>query len=189
MLYESRRDDHLLLVNPLNGHWWVGPQDEEDEGRQEIQTLSAVADTQAPPDYPMMIVAIKNRDCNIDCTYCFAEADKEHSYLTKDELILVLRKVLDSFPHKMINFLFTGGEPFLHFPVISEAIRVFHGSLDEAERSRCRFSFMSNGTAFKKSMLPFLKDYEINLGISWMVPQIYMTAIAHTGEARALSKT
>ena len=169
-IYESVREGKVLLIEPRSGHWWIGPCQQRLAGKE---LVSQWASENEEPDvtYPELILAIKNRDCNLKCTYCFADADHTRTYLSVDDLLTIFDRTLGSFPEKRINFLFTGGEPLLHFPVIQEAVSRFRASGRDRDGRNPKFSIMTNGTLFNKTVIDFLQTQSIQISVSFDGPR------------------
>jgi len=75
--------------------------------------------------------------CTRECEHCFAWGSPQQRgcmTLEKIKLILNQAKELDS----LVSITFTGGEPFLHYPILLSAVRL-------AARSHLKVSVISNG--------------------------------------------
>jgi len=169
-LYESRRGSHLLIIEPRSGRWWIGSAGRAAEGRNEVTRLARLPDANPEPSsydaFPSMLVVIKNKDCNLSCTYCFAEADDNRTYPDGSQLADLLERILRSFPQKKFVFLFSGGEPLLHFDSIRSAVDVFTDRLDPRLRQRVSFGLMTNGTPISQSVVDFLKKNAVQVCVS-----------------------
>lgn len=169
-LYESRRNGNTLVIHPRSGRWWVGPEARADFGRRKVRRLARCPDRREQPsyeEYPTMLVVVKNKDCNLACTYCFAEADHTRLYQTSDFLVRLFHRILESFPKKKrIVYLFSGGEPLLHFKTIRGSVRRFWSELGEDQRERVVFGVMSNGTPITHEMAAFFQEYKVKVCVS-----------------------
>lgn len=169
-LYESRKNGNVLVIHPRSGRWWIGPEARVGAGRREVERLSAYPDRREQPGYaehPTMLVVVKNKGCNLACTYCFAEADHTRLYQTSEFLSSLFRRILDNFPRKeTIVYLFSGGEPLIHFKTIRGAVKRFWSELDEDRRERVMFGVMSNGTPITEEMAEFFREYDVNVCVS-----------------------
>lgn len=169
-LYESRRSDgKVLLIDPPSGRWWIGTESRVETGREKVQQVTTLAEPVDPAydEYPVMLAVVKNKDCNLGCTYCFAEADMNRAYLTGDKLCQMLQRILSNFPHKQrIVFLFSGGEPLLHFKTIREAVSRLWKTLPESERERVVWGIMTNGTPITPEIARFFREYDFNVCVS-----------------------
>lgn len=168
-LYESYRNGKALVIDPPTGRWWVGSEKRIEIGREKVQQSAPhdPAEDTSYEDYPAMLAVVKNKDCNLGCTYCFAEADLNRAYHTGDQLRRLFHRILESFPNKKtIVFLFSGGEPLLHFKTIREGVQRFWAELDQTQRERVVFGLMSNGTPITREMVEFFREYDVNVCVS-----------------------
>lgn len=168
-LYESRRNGNALVIHPRSGRWWVGAEERVDHGRREVERLARHPEPEVPSydEYPTMLAVVKNKDCNLACTYCFAEADHTRLYQTSEFLSRLFHRILENFPRKeRIVYLFSGGEPLIHFKTIRGSVQRFWSELDAEQRERVVFGLMSNGTCITPEMAEFFREYRVNVCVS-----------------------
>lgn len=169
-LYESwRSDGRVLIIDPPSGRWWIGKESRVEQGRDKVRHVNTLTEPVDPAyeEYPVMLAVIKNKDCNLGCTYCFAEADMNRAYLTGEKICGLFHQILSNFPKKKrIVFLFSGGEPLLHFKTIREAVAKFTEEAEPAERDRVMWGIMTNGTPITDEVADFFKEYGFNVCVS-----------------------
>jgi uncharacterized protein len=169
-LYETRRGPHLLIIDPGSGRWWIGAGNNAEEGRRKVRHLArqpdAHRDLGSYENFPEMLVVIKNKDCNLSCTYCFADADSNRAYPDSGDLADLFIRILRDFPRKKFVFLFSGGEPLLHFDAIRSAVEDFTDRLDPELSHRVSFGLMTNGTPINPEVVDFIKKYAVQVCVS-----------------------
>jgi uncharacterized protein len=116
------------------------------------------------------LIAHITQDCNLRCTYCYADhglygaADKKlmTAETVRGYLDLLLRESGDQ---RSLNFTFFGGEPLMNFPAIEEA--VVYGRRRAAQLGkRIRFSMTTNGTLFDEEKVRFVLENEVSVTVS-----------------------
>ena len=109
-------------------------------------------------------------DCNLRCTYCFADAGEYHM---RDRSLLppeIGKKALDWLVQKSGNRYnlevdFFGGEPLLNFPAIQEVV-AYGRELEKKHHKRFKFTTTTNGVNLNDEMIEFLNKEMDNVVIS-----------------------
>lgn len=113
------------------------------------------------PDYKKFnpnIRLLLTTACNLNCVYCYANANKINSYLDIEKLKLLL----DSIPSHIdsLNIEFHGGEPTVAFNQMREA----HQHISQ-RFPKSTFMIQTNGV-FNKGILKWLLDNNITINFS-----------------------
>ncbi len=109
------------------------------------------------------------QDCNLRCTYCYAEAGTYGSkpcLLAPETARKAVRYLLDnSADQQSVTLIFFGGEPLLNMPAIraatSEAIS-YAGKIGK----KVSFSITTNGTLLDSDIVKFLHQHRVSVAVS-----------------------
>lgn len=112
-----------------------------------------------------LIELLVTEKCNLGCVYCLAGTSPAMPVMTPE----IARRTID-LAYRMeeassLAFEFSGGEPFMKFPLLRELVPYIR---DHPER-RGRpvfFHMQSNGTLLNEERVRWLKEHEIRLGLS-----------------------
>jgi uncharacterized protein len=118
--------------------------------------------------YPNLCVLHITNNCNLRCSYCFANCTANSSFD-----ISVIYAAIDKFfqlPSKHIYIDFHGGEPMLYFSAIKDAVIYSKKKALEFEKD-VSFIIQTNGTLFTEENVKFIKENNIILGVSLDGPQ------------------
>lgn len=97
--------------------------------------------------------------CNMKCAFCFGGFKESEKLLSKEQWILLIKKIGKSTKHlkdRRINF--AGGEPLL-YPHLAELIRI-------AKREGFKTSMITNGSLLTEKFLDEVRDCIDMIGIS-----------------------
>jgi len=116
------------------------------------------------------LIAHVTQDCNLRCTYCYADHGLYGAMekklmapgMIREYVDLLLRESLDQ---RSLNFTFFGGEPLMNFPAIEEAVRYGRERAREAGK-RIRFSLTTNGTLFDEEKIRFILANDVAVTVS-----------------------
>ncbi|MDD3178231.1 MAG: radical SAM protein [Candidatus ainarchaeum sp.] len=114
-------------------------------------------------EIPFVIIFKITKNCNLNCKYCYST---KNNILIKDSVINSFCKMVSQY-NKSLQIIFHGGEPLLEFDKIKSIILKFKN------KKNITFSIQTNGTLLNRSMILFLKKYNVNLSISIDGPKIY----------------
>lgn len=108
------------------------------------------------------VVLRYTKSCNLSCSYCYAHTDlKPPTSMSNETVLYILRKLSKSYPEKVLNLSFHGGEPLLNYnklvPLVKEIRKIFEN---------IKFYIQTNGTLVTKEIAGFLKAENFNVGIS-----------------------
>jgi len=146
------------------------------EGLRDAQILLPVSGEKSsmpslePATTPLSTLVLEvAQDCNLRCTYCYAEAGTYGSkpcLLTPETARKAVRYLLDnSADQKYVTLIFFGGEPLLNMPAIraatSEAIS-YGGEIGK----KVRFSLTTNGTLLDAEIVKFLHHHRVSVAVS-----------------------
>lgn len=128
-----------------------------------------------PGNVPLSTLVLEvAQDCNLRCTYCYAEAGTYGAtpcLLDPGTARQAVRHLLDnSGDHEHVTLIFFGGEPLLNMPAIraatSEAIS-YGGKLGK----EVHFSITTNGTLLDPDCVAFLHDHRVSIAVSMDGPR------------------
>ncbi|MDT8320504.1 MAG: radical SAM protein [Xanthomonadales bacterium] len=109
------------------------------------------------------------QDCNLRCTYCYAEAGTYGAapcLLAPDTAREAVRYLLDqSGDREQVTLVFFGGEPLLNMQAVRAATREaisYGGELGK----RVQFSLTTNGTLLNAGIVNFLHEHRVSVAVS-----------------------
>jgi radical SAM additional 4Fe4S-binding domain len=141
------------------------------------QTINNVRRDRDPNTLPSLAVAKLSEKCNLNCSYCYIEAENKKTGMMSDEIAF---QIVDEFlgMHKndeqLINYVFHGGEPLLNFGLmkkVAEYVKPF--------REKLHLSIQTNGTLINDEIAEFFKKYDVKVGVSIDGPQFIQDASRH----------
>lgn len=113
------------------------------------------------------IILLVAQDCNLRCSYCYADEGKYNNSGTMD--FAIAKKSIDFLIHKSesekLGICFFGGEPLLNFKLIKEVVDYCHTKEKETNK-KFGFSMTSNGTLINNEIEEFIIKNNIKLQIS-----------------------
>ncbi len=108
-------------------------------------------------------------DCNLRCTYCYADTGPyggERGQMTctmaRRYVDLLLERSLDA---PQVTLIFFGGEPLLNYPTLVDAMRYGRARAAECGK-RMRFAITTNGTLLDQEKFAALVDDEVSITVS-----------------------
>jgi uncharacterized protein len=128
-----------------------------------------------PENVPLSTLVLEvAQDCNLRCTYCYAEAGTYGAapcLLAPETARRAVRYLLDnSGDREHVTLVFFGGEPLLNMPAIraatSEAIS-YGGKIGK----EVRFSLTTNGTLLDPEIVTFLHANRVSVAVSMDGPR------------------
>lgn len=157
-------------------------ENEINEAYEEIKTLKENEVLFTEDIYEDMIPQINKRqpvvkalclhiahDCNLKCSYCFAEEGEYHG---KRQLMSleVGKKAIDflienSGNRKNLEIDFFGGEPLLNFEVVKEIVK-YARSLENKYNKNFRFTITTNGILLNDEIIEFINKNMHNVVLS-----------------------
>lgn len=157
-------------------------ENEINEAYEEIKTLKENEVLFTEDIYEDMIPQINKRqpvvkalclhiahDCNLKCSYCFAEEGEYHG---KRQLMSleVGKKAIDfliknSGNRKNLEIDFFGGEPLLNFEVVKEIVK-YARSLEDKYNKNFRFTITTNGILLNDEIIEFINKNMHNVVLS-----------------------
>ena len=148
------------------------------ENEQRIQeSFDAIHENLAPHTLPSLAVAKLTEKCNLNCSYCYIEAGCQKKGMMDEKIaIQIVNEYLEM--HKEdnlpLNYAFHGGEPLLNFDIMKKVTEYA-----KPYRNRLNLSIQTNGTLINDEIAEFLKDNNIDIGISIDGPQFIHDASRH----------
>ena len=117
-----------------------------------------------PPITRMELFLTEN--CNLRCDYCFVEGkNREHAMSWETARRAIDLLIAESRSSEDVAIMFMGGEPFLMFDVLRQAVEYAESRAAELGK-KTNFSTTTNGTLFTEEMLSFCRDHRISFLLS-----------------------
>lgn len=155
----------LEVLQGLRDAQILKPEPREKEAPKKIQ----------PGTVPLSTLVLEvAQDCNLRCSYCYAEAGTYGAtpcLLTPAKARQAVRYLLDnSGQAEHVTLIFFGGEPLLNMPAIRAATReaISHGG---KTGKKVHFSLTTNGTLLDPEIVTFLHDNRVAVAVSMDGPR------------------
>lgn len=161
-----RRGRRTVIFDPVTTAWARCDPDSCQlcYGRNIGQTMRKAPDW--PDSFVNHICAVLRvtRKCNLDCIYCYAEAQR----FGPDMDLAVARKIVDrllQLPTNHITIRWSGGEPLMAFDIIREATNY---ARERAKKKKKKISFFiqTNATLLTESRIDEIMRLNIGLAVS-----------------------
>ena len=127
------------------------------------KTLKSMSTFETQPNQGVYeLVLMISQDCNMKCSYCYADAgtySEEASFMDREIAKIGVEKIFQVEDIKEIMFF--GGEPFLNFPLIREIVE-----LNREKGRELKYGVVTNGTIMTDSILKFLKENNFGVTVS-----------------------
>ncbi len=114
------------------------------------------------------------KGCNLRCGYCYY-AQREDAYQPSKRMTVEVAEqsvdllIREAPPGDTIHLHFFGGEPLLNFPLLQHTVH--YGEQKARENGReITFEVTTNGTLFSESVIEFLNEHRIRVGVSFDGP-------------------
>ena len=129
----------------------------------------------APENVPLSTLVLEvAQDCNLRCTYCYADAGTYGAapcLLAPETARSAVRYLLDnSGDREQVTLIFFGGEPLLNMPAVkaatSEAV-AYGGEIGK----QVRLSLTTNGTLLDPDIVSFLHAHRVSVAVSMDGPR------------------
>ncbi len=115
------------------------------------------------------ICLVLNNDCNLKCSYCFANKglyDNPHKQMQFDTAKKSIDMLIESAKKNKFNKIsiaFFGGEPLLSFDLIKKCVYYVENLKDNII---CEYKITTNATLFNMHIIKFMEKYKFNVMIS-----------------------
>lgn len=139
---------------------------------QIIKLRTPVCYPKAPnPDKTNRVTIILSQLCNMECAYCYAHDAHSNDVIKKEQLKIVLDKVLQS-EQKRKSFSFVGGgEPTLTWDLFQWAVEYIRK--EQKAEDIVNIGLTTNGTLLDSNKIVFLKENMVNVSLSFdILPEI-----------------
>lgn len=105
---------------------------------------------------------IPTYDCNFACTYCYQQANGNHSSaMNKETIANLLRYVEDNLKKcNGLSVLWYGGEPLIKFDLIKE-LSTYFMEMSAKENKQYRASMITNGALLSDAVIEDLRNFRI----------------------------
>lgn len=108
--------------------------------------------------------------CNLKCKYCLKHEKNNNSKAIPDEIKKSIKKILSLFSDckNDIKVEISGGEPFLALKEINIFSELLKNEIKEKFKKKVniQYNIITNGTILNKEIITFLKNQDVDLGIS-----------------------
>ncbi len=115
------------------------------------------------------VVLVVTHDCNMKCTYCCMDDSYKNIAnvsMNSDTAFNSIDWLIEqSGDLEILSIGFFGGEPFLNFPVIKEAV-LYARTREKQTGKKFGFRIVTNGSLLNSDHIAFIKKYEIGLTVS-----------------------
>jgi radical SAM additional 4Fe4S-binding domain len=150
-------------IEPETNFWGTGDTAKLQELYSQMQTKLAAEMKKLRYSTDLILFYVNPTDmCNANCQYCYLpkEVKSRGKNMTYDELKAIVEKAKAFFITKKQkgSVIFHGTEPLLNKENLFRIIKEYHQDLF--------FGLQTNGLALTESDAAFIKQYEINIGIS-----------------------
>lgn len=125
------------------------------------------------------ITILPTLDCNLACKYCFEEANRSNTVMSKEVIGKLKEYISEKFNDKNreLNIAWFGGEPLMAFPVMEEITRYV-----ESIGIPFRANIITNGVLLTKSKIQKLESLKIKQ------LQITLDGNTHTHDTKRIFK-
>ena len=129
-----------------------------------IETIAKASDVFT--DLKQMNVILTNA-CNLSCSYCYEQHNKDFGRFTPDSLIKIYRFLVNSNKRQKKVFQFFGGEPLIHKDLILNFLRDNQTELEENARgdSSTAVGIVTNGLLLTDELINEYFSYDF----TWML--------------------
>jgi radical SAM protein with 4Fe4S-binding SPASM domain len=135
-----------------------------DHAQREVQKTHGIEETAE-------LSILLNYICNFSCSYCYSAKGRSGKAIDKDNLFTALRFFIDKNNSNKKNLRITfsgGGDPLMSPLLLKEAI-LYADSLAQLQDFSIRYGIVTNGTLLNREIIELVKQYKIDLVISFDV--------------------
>ncbi|MDH3454454.1 MAG: SPASM domain-containing protein [Desulfuromonadales bacterium] len=123
-----------------------------------------------PLGMPMATMVLEvAQDCNLRCTYCYAEGGAyggDRRLLTPDMARKAVRLLIqEAGDREAVTLVLFGGEPLMNMPAIEAAVDEA-GLRGKETGKRVQMSLTTNGTLLKPGIIDFLQRHRVSVSVS-----------------------
>jgi radical SAM protein with 4Fe4S-binding SPASM domain len=113
-----------------------------------------------------LVELLLTEKCNLGCGYCLAGANPAMPAMTAEIARIAVDRAFAMEEAKVVGFEFSGGEPFLKFPLMQDLVAYIRGHPRRDGRS-LYLSVQSNGTLLDRERVNWIKANGVQIGISF----------------------
>ncbi len=116
-------------------------------------------------------VILLTQQCNLQCSYCYAKTSRANNMASKEDIKLIVDRILANRPKSQKIFSFIGGgEPTLNWNLLVWSIEYIRKN---QRHENVIISITTNGTLLDEKRIVWLKRNKINVGLSYdILPEI-----------------
>lgn len=113
------------------------------------------------------VTLIMTTDCTLRCKYCFTQDyGFKAEYADQKLFINFINEIQEKKNSGSIDFLFFGGEPFVHFKQMKEIQEYYEKKDFIYSNTKILFSVVTNGTILNNQIVKFINKYLHNIQFS-----------------------
>jgi len=113
----------------------------------------------------LLVEILLTQKCNLACRYCLAEAGPDMPHLHPEVAYAAVDAAFNLRTDRPLSIQLSGGEPFVNFKLFKALVEYIEEKQRQTGRST-RLSTQSNGTLIDDEIAEFVKDHQIEIGIS-----------------------
>lgn len=114
-----------------------------------------------------LIIIEPSQYCNLSCHYCFEDIPTRGCSMTRKTADKIIEKITTLNLAENIVVEFSGGEPFLNFPILKYLVdRIANINFPRGSAKDVTFTVQSNGTVMTHEIAEFLRTRDMTIGIS-----------------------
>ena len=134
-----------------------------------------------PSQYAHLSI-LPNLTCNLSCAYCYSAKGRSKIEIDSDKLQATLDFFIDKeriSDRHLVIFISGGGEPLLSWEKLLFAIEYSRKRANE-QGFELDIYLMTNGTLLCDNIIDLLKDWEVNVGVSFeILPEVQNSQRGH----------
>lgn len=156
-------DKTEFQIDPQTNFWGTGDTAKLEQLYNQMHTKLTAEMKELRYSTDLILLYVNPTDmCNANCPYCYLpkEVKSRGKNMTYQELKIIVEKASAFFKgqNKKGSVIFHGTEPLLNKENIFQIIKEYHKEVF--------FGIQTNGLALTESDATFIKEYEVNVGIS-----------------------
>ena len=156
-------DEAKFKIDPETNFWGTGNTKKLEKIYNQMQTKLAAEMKELRYNTDLILFYVNPTDmCNANCPYCYLpkEVKSRGKNMTYEELKEIIEKTSAFFKAKKMkgSVIFHGTEPLLNKEKLFRIIKEYHNEVF--------FGIQTNGLALTEADAAYIKEYEINIGIS-----------------------
>lgn len=112
-----------------------------------------------------LVELLLTEKCNLACTYCLAGASQRMPHMSEEVALRTVDRAFAMDASDGLTFEFSGGEPFLRFPLMRRLVDYIRTHPRRGDR-RAYVSLQTNGTLLDEERVQWIREHEVIVGLS-----------------------